>query len=160
MRTIVNDINAQIRRFLVVRLITAAIVGAVTWAVLALVGAQNAAVWGIFAGVFNSIPYFGPIIVSGGLLIVGIVQGGGFAQALQMSGSALVITSLEGWLLTPFPMGKAGRMRAIAVFLGLLVWTWIWGVWGTVLAIPMLVIVKSVGDHAPPLKPLGRLMAP
>jgi len=43
---------------------------------------QHAAVWGILAGVFNSIPYFGPVIVSGGLLVVGLVQGGELAQAL------------------------------------------------------------------------------
>jgi predicted PurR-regulated permease PerM len=158
--TIIDDINAQVQRFLVVRLITAAIVGALTWAVLAWMGVQYAAVWGIFAGVFNSIPYFGPIIVSGGLLIVGLVQGGGTSQALQMAGAALVITSLEGWLLTPPLMGKAERMSALAVFLGLLLWTWVWGAWGTILAVPMLVIVKSVADHVPRLKSIGRLMAP
>ena len=51
-------------------------------------------------------------------------------------------------------------MSALAVFLGLLLWTWIWGAWGTILAVPMLVMVKSVTDHVPRLKPLGRLMAP
>jgi predicted PurR-regulated permease PerM len=158
--TIIDDINAQIQRFLIVRLVTAMIVAALTWGVLAVMGVEHAAVWGILAGVFNSIPYFGPIIVSGGLFIVGMVQGGGMSQALQMSGAALVITSLEGWLLTPPLMGKAERMSALAVFLGLLLWTWIWGAWGTILAVPMLVMVKSVADHVPRLKPLGRLMAP
>jgi predicted PurR-regulated permease PerM len=51
-------------------------------------------------------------------------------------------------------------MSALAVFLGLLLWTWVWGAWGTVLAVPMLVVIKSVSDHVPPLKPLGSLMAP
>ena len=157
---IVDDINGQIERFLLVRLVTATVVGVLTWATLAWIGVQHAAFWGFLAGVFNSIPYFGPIIVSAGLLIVGLVQGGGVAQALQMSGAALAITSLEGWLLTPVLMGKAERMSALAVFLGLLLWTWIWGAWGTILAVPMLVVVKSVADHVPRLKPLGRLMAP
>ena len=158
--SIVDDINAQVQRFLLVRLVTAVVVGLATWGVLAWLGVQNAAVWGILAGVFNSIPYFGPVIVSGGLLVVGIVQGGGMTQALQMSGAALVITSLEGWLLTPPLIGKAERMSVLAVFLGLLVWTWIWGAWGTLLAVPMLVVIKSVADHVESLKPLGRLMAP
>ena len=51
-------------------------------------------------------------------------------------------------------------MSALAVFLGLLLWAWIWGAWGTILAVPMLVIVKAVADHTPSLKPLGRLLAP
>jgi predicted PurR-regulated permease PerM len=158
--TIINDINAQIQRYLLVLLITAVIVGASTWGVLAWIGVQHAAMWGILAGIFNSIPYFGPVIVSGGLFIVGTMQNGGITQALQMSGAAIVITSLEGWLLTPPLMGKAERMSALAVFLGLLLWTWVWGAWGTILAVPMLVVIKSVADHVDTLKPLGRLMAP
>lgn len=158
--TIIADINTQIERFLVVRLITAAVVAVLTGAALAWLDVPNAVVWGIAAGVFNSIPYFGPIIVSGGLFVVGLVQDGGTAQAFRMAGAALVITTLEGWLLTPPLMGKAENMNALAVFLGLLVWTWLWGAWGTILAVPMLVIVKAVTDHAPSLRPLGRLMAP
>jgi predicted PurR-regulated permease PerM len=158
--TIVDDINAQIQRFLLVRLVTAAVVGVLTWLALVWIGVEHAPLWGLLAGVFNSIPYFGPVIVSGGLLVVGLLQGGGATQALQMAGAALAITSLEGWLLTPPLMGKAERMSALAVFLGLLLWTWIWGAWGTLLAVPMLVMVKSVADHIPRLRPLGRLMAP
>jgi predicted PurR-regulated permease PerM len=158
--TIIDDINSQIQRFLVVRLVTGVVVGALTWVVLAWIGVEHAAFWGMLAGLFNSIPYFGPIIVSGGLFIVGMVQGGGVSQALQMSGAALVITSLEGWLLTPPLMGKAERMSVLAVFLGLLLWTWIWGAWGTILGVPMLVMMKSIADHVPRLKPIGRLMAP
>ena len=77
-----------------------------------------------------------------------------------MSGAAIVITSLEGWLITPPLMGKVERMSALVVFLGLLLWTWVWGAWGTVLAVPMLVIIKSVADHVRQLRPVGRLMAP
>jgi predicted PurR-regulated permease PerM len=81
-------------------------------------------------------------------------------QALQMAGAAIVITSLEGWLITPPLMGKAERMSPLAVFLGLLLWTWVWGAWGTLLAVPMLVVIKSVADHIESLRPVGRLMAP
>ena len=70
---------------------TAVVVGVATWATLAWMGVQNAATWGILAGVFNSIPYFGPVVVSGGLFVVGLVQGGGVTQALQMSGGAILI---------------------------------------------------------------------
>jgi predicted PurR-regulated permease PerM len=158
--TIVDEINTQIQRYLLVLLVTGVIVGLATWLVLAWMGVKHAAMWGILAGIFNSIPYFGPVIVAGGLFAVGLVQGGGVSQALQMSGAAIAITSLEGWLIAPPLLGKAERMSALAVFLGLLLWTWIWGAWGTVLAVPMLVVVKSVADRIPSLRPVGRLMAP
>jgi predicted PurR-regulated permease PerM len=157
---ILEDIDAQVQRFLLVRLFTSAVVGIATWGLLAWMDVENAAVWGTLAGVFNSIPYFGPVIVSGGLLLVGLAQDGGLAKALQMSGGALLITSLEGWLLTPPLLGRAERMSALAVFLGLLLWTWIWGPWGTILAVPMLVVLKAVADRVESLKPIGRLLAP
>ncbi len=158
--TIIDDINAQIQRFLLVRLVTAVIVAVATWGVLSWMDVRQAAVWGILAGVFNSIPYFGPIIVSGGLLLVGLVQFGELMPAVKVSGAALVITSLEGWLLTPPLLGKAEHMHAVVVFLGVLVWTWIWGAWGTILAVPMLVILKAIADHVGSLKPVSRLMSP
>jgi predicted PurR-regulated permease PerM len=157
---IIDDINAQVQRFLLVRLVTAFVVAFATWAVLGWLDVPQAAVWGILAGVFNSIPYFGPIIVSGGLLLVGLTQSGELVQAVKISGAALAITSLEGWLVTPPLLGKAEHMHVVVVFLGVLLWTWVWGAWGTILAVPMLVIVKSIADHVDPLKPISRLMSP
>jgi predicted PurR-regulated permease PerM len=157
---IIDDINEQIQRFLLVRMVTSAIVGVATWLVLAWMNVEHAAMWGILAGVFNSIPYFGPVIVSGGLLVVGLVQTGELIEAIKMSGAALAITSLEGWLLDPPLLGKAERMNVVVVFVGLLVWTWLWGGWGTILAVPMMVVIKSIADHVQPLKPVSRLMAP
>lgn len=160
MAVILDDINCQIQRYLLVLLVTALMVAAATWAVLSWQKVPNPAMWALFAGIFNSIPYFGPVIVCGGLFVVGLAQDGGMTQALQMSGAALLITSLEGWLVTPALMGKAERMSVLAVFIGLLVWIWLWGEWGTILAVPMLAVIKSVADHVTGLKRFGRLMAP
>jgi predicted PurR-regulated permease PerM len=157
---IIDDISRQIQRFLLVTLFTATVVAIATWGALTAMNVQQAAVWGILAGILNSIPYFGPVIVSGGLLIVGMMQGGDPMLGVKLAGVSLVITSLEGWLLTPPLMGRAARMHVLVVFVGLLVWTWIWGAWGTILAVPMLVVVKSVADHVDALKPVSRLMAP
>ena len=156
---ILRDINIQIQRFLFVQLVTATIVAVATWAVLAWMDVANAAVGGLLAGAFNSVPYFGPVFVSGGLFLVGMVQSGDTSQAIRMATAALAITALEGWVLTPPMMGRAERMNVIAVFIGLLLWTWLWGAWGTLLAVPMLAVTKSVADHVPGLRPLARLMA-
>ena len=157
---IIDDIETQIQQFLIVLVLTGAIVAVATWGALVWLGVDHAAVWGILAGVFNSIPYFGPVIISGGLLVVGFVQGGDLAQALLMSGIALAISSLEGWLLTPLLMGKVENMNALTVFIGLTLWTWLGGAWGDGAGGTMLVIVKSTADHVPALYRVGRLMAP
>lgn len=154
-----DDINEQIQGYLLVQAFTSVVVGVATWLVLWWMDVPQAAVWAIAAGVFNSIPYFGPVIVSGGLFVVGMVQSGDPAVAARMGGAALAITSLEGWLLNPVLMGKVERMHVVVIFVGVLVWTWVWGAWGTVLAVPMLVVIKAVADHVEVLRPISRLMA-
>jgi predicted PurR-regulated permease PerM len=157
---VLGEINDQIQRFLLVTAFTSVVVGVSTWVVLAMMNVRQAVIWGALAGVFNSIPYFGPVIVSGGLLVIGLLQFGEPTAALKMSAASLAITSLEGWILTPLLLGKAERMHVVVVFLGVLLWTWLWGAWGTVLAVPMMVVVKSICDHVEPLNPVSRLMAP
>ena len=71
---------------------------------------------------------------------------------------ALAITSVEGLLLTPALLSRAARMNAAAVFTGLLFWSWIWGVWGTILAVPMLMMLKAICDHIEDLQPIGELL--
>jgi predicted PurR-regulated permease PerM len=156
---VLDDINDQIQRFLLARAFTSVVVGAATWVALAALGVEQAAVWSVLAGAFNSIPYFGPVIVSGGLFAVAFLQFGEPVAALRVSAVALAITSLEGWLLTPPLLGKTERMHVVVIFLGVLLWTWLWGAWGTILAVPMLVVIKAVADHVEPLKPVSRLLA-
>lgn len=154
---VLDEITSQIERFLLVRLVTAVAVGLATWAVLTMFGAPAAGLWSVAAGVLNSVPFFGPLIVSTGLALLGLFDGG-FTMALQLSGAALAITTLEGWLLTPWLLGRAARMNTLAVFLGLLLWSWAWGVWGTLLAVPLLATFKAVCDHVKALHPVSKLL--
>jgi predicted PurR-regulated permease PerM len=153
------EIERRIQRFFVVRVITGVIVAIGTWAGLQWLGLEHAAVWGLVAGVCNAIPFLGPVIVSLALLIVGLVQFGSAAMALSAAGLALVITSLEGWLLDPVLMGKAERMNSVAVLVGLVFWTSVWGAWGAFLAVPMLAIMKAICDHNAQLRPISKLLS-
>jgi predicted PurR-regulated permease PerM len=154
---LLDEITDQIERFIVVRIITAVVVGVATWIALLLMGAPQPGLWGALAGIVNSIPFFGPVLVGSGVFVVGLLaQGVAFGAELALV--TLIITSLEGWLLTPALLGKAARMHPLAIFLGLLLWSWIWGIWGTILAVPMMAIAKVVADHVPTLAPLSTLL--
>jgi predicted PurR-regulated permease PerM len=155
---ILDEINLQIERFLVVRLLTSTVVGVATWLALWVLGVEGAAIWGLAAGIFNTIPYFGPAIVSGAVAVVSYLQFGSATMALYASGITLAITGLEGWLITPPLMGRAGRMNEVAIFVGLLFWTWIWGIWGTILAVPMMMVLKAICDRVEDLQPVGELL--
>jgi predicted PurR-regulated permease PerM len=129
-----------------------------TWLAFRAIGVEQAAMWGILAGVFNSIPYFGPVLVTGGTALVAFMQFGTIHMAVVVSGISLAITSLEGLLLTPWLTSRASRMNAVAIFVGLLFWSWVWNVWGMLLAVPMLMVLKAIGDHVEDFKALGELL--
>jgi len=126
--------------------------------VLAMAGLENAAIWGIAAGLFNSIPYLGPVVVTGATALIAFMQFGTINMALLVGGATLVITSLEGFLLTPWLTGRASRMSAVVVFVGVLFWGWLWGVWGLLLGMPILMMIKAVCDRVEDLKPFGELL--
>jgi predicted PurR-regulated permease PerM len=156
--SILHQIDRQIESFLLVQLFTSAVVGIVSWLAFRWIGLEQAAVWGLLAGIFNSIPYAGPMMVSGGIAMVAFLQFGSLEMTLLASGLALAITSLEGFLLTPWLASRAARMNAVAVFVGLLFWGWLWGGWGMLLAVPMLMVVKAVCDHVEGFKGVGELL--
>jgi predicted PurR-regulated permease PerM len=155
---ILNEIDAQIERFLLLRVATSTVVGLATWLAFRWMGVNHAAIWGIAAGVFNSIPYFGPVIVAAATAVAGFLQFGTIAMALSVAGVSVVITSLEGWLLTPWLTSRAARTNEVAMFIGLIFWSFVWGIWGTLLAVPMLVVVKAFCDRIEDLKPIGELL--
>jgi predicted PurR-regulated permease PerM len=155
---ILEEINRQIERFLLVQVFTSAVVGVATWLAFRWIGIEQAALWGLLAGVFNSIPYFGPVVVSGAIGVIAFVQSGSPRMVVLAAGTALVITTLEGVLLTPLLTSRAARMNAVAVFTGLLFWGWVWEFWGMLLAVPMLMIVKAVCDRIEDLKGVGELL--
>ena len=155
---ILNEIDAQIERFLLLRVVTSAVVGIATWLAFRWMGVHHAGLWGVAAGVFNSIPYFGPVIVAGATAIAAFLQFGTIAMAIYVSGISVVITSLEGWLLTPWLTSRAARTNEVAMFIGLIFWSFVWGIWGTLLAVPMLVVVKAFCDRIEDLKPMGELL--
>jgi predicted PurR-regulated permease PerM len=155
---ILNDIALQIERFLLVQIFTSLVVGVVTGLTLWAIGLTHPWVWGVAAGVFNVVPYFGPLIIAAGLAIVAFLQFGTITAALGVAGLAMVITTIEGYWLTPALMRRVAEMNRIAIFAGLLFWSWLWGVPGMLLAIPMMVVMKAVCDRIEELQPIGNML--
>lgn len=155
---ILEDIDRQIARFLLLQVATSALVGIATWLAFGWIGLEQAAVWGLLAGIFNTIPYFGPVIVTAAAAAVAFLQFGTMKMTLIVAGAAFAITTIEGLGLTPWLTGRAARMNAVAVFVGLLFWGWVWGVWGMLLAVPMMMIVKAICDHVEDFKGVGELL--
>ena len=155
---VLEDITGQIQRYLLVQLVTSVLVGVATWLAFLWIGLDHPAIWGIAAGVFNTIPYLGPVVVTGGTALVAFLQFGSLGMGFTVGAIALLITSLEGYLLTPWLTGRASRMNPVAVFVGVLFWGWLWGVWGLLLGVPVIMVIKAVCDRVEDLQPVGELL--
>ena len=153
-----HEVADQIQRYLQVQVLTSVVVGVLTWLALMALGLDNAAVWGIAAGVLNLIPYVGSVIIAGATAMVAFLQFGTLDMALVVGAASLVIHAITGNLLTPWLTSRASRMSPVAVFVGMLAWGWLWGVWGLLLGIPILMMVKAVCDRVDDLKPIGEFL--
>jgi len=155
---ILDDINAQLRRFFFVMLVGAVFVFALTWPVFWWLDMEEALLWGVLAGIASVIPYAGPAVVFAASGLTAFLQFSDLSQAALVACASLVITSVQGNLLTPWMTSRAASMNAVAVFVSLLFWGWLWGAVGLIVAIPIQMIVKSVCDHVENLKPIGEFL--
>lgn len=155
---ILDDFNMQIRRYLFVLLLSGVFVGVLTWLAYLWIGLEQAALWGLIAGVASAVPYLGPAVVFVLTGIAGLVQFGTVSMGLVVAFAGLFITSVQGYWLTPWLTSRSSRINAVVVFVGLLFWGWLWGPIGLVVATPILIIVKVCCDHIENLKPIGELM--
>ena len=155
---ILNDIEQQIGRFITVTAGTSILVGVATGFALWWMGIHHPAVWGLFAGVMNVVPYFGPLAVTAVLSAVGLLQFGTASGALIVGAVTLTITSIEGMVLTPMLLSKAGALNHVAIFTAIAFWSWAWGASGMLLAVPILMAFKAVCDHVDSLRAVADLL--
>ena len=153
-----DEITGQIQRYLLVQLLASILVGVATALAFWALGLKHAPVWGFFGGLLNLIPYIGAAVITGTAALVAFMQFGDLDNALYIAGASLAIHVVVGNLLVPWWTSRASRMNAVAVFIGVLAWGWLWGVWGLLLGIPILMIVKAVCDRVDHLKPVGELL--
>ena len=153
-----NQIHDQIQRYMLVQLFTSVLVGLATWLAFLGIGLENAAVWGVAAGVLDLVPYVGSVVIATGSALVSFLQFGTIEMAVLASGISLLVHSVEALLLTPWLTSRTNKMNPFAIFVGVLAWGWLWGVWGLLLGVPILVVIKAVCDRVEHLKPVGEFL--
>jgi len=153
-----NEVSAQIQRYLAVQVLVSVIVGITTLLAFKALGLDFAEVWGIAAFVLNINPYLGSLVLVGGASIMAFVQFGTVDMVLAVGGPASFLHVITGYLLTPWLTSRASQLSALSVFLGVLVFAWLWGFWGLLLGVPTLMMIKALCDRIDGLKPIGELL--
>ena len=155
---ILDDINHSIQKYLSMMLLTNVMVGVLAWAVFAAMDLDNAGAWAVAAGLLHVVPYLGPAVTAVAAGMAAFVQFDSFPMALLVCGVSLTIATLIGTFVTTWLTGRIARLNPAAVFISLLFWGWLWGIWGMLLGIPILVIVKVVAQHLEQLQPVAELL--
>jgi len=153
-----NEITEQIQRYLLLHLFISALVGVVTGLCFWAMGLENAALWGVVGAVFRLVPYVGSAAAAGGAALVAFLQFGSVNMALAVLVLSVTIHSIAGTLITPWLASRASRLNPVAIFIGVIAWGWLWGVWGLLLGVPILMAIKAVCDRIDDLKPLGEFL--
>lgn len=154
----IDEITSKIGRYVFYMFWSGALVGTVTWLAFWALGVRYAGLWGVAAGLLNCIPYFGPTAVMVGSAVAALVQFKTITMLAAVAGTSVVITSLEGYLLTPIVLGHAARVNSVAVFISVMFWGWMWGVPGMLLAVPIVMMIKTVADHVESLSTVSELL--
>lgn len=151
-------VEREISRYLltisIINLSLGLIVGAWLW----VLGIDNALLWGLLAGLFNFAPYLGALASLVLLTVVALLQYELSQDVLLVAGGYLLLSTLEGQLLTPLLVGRRLAISPYIIFLAIMLFGWLWGLAGVLMAVPILVCLKIVGRHVPGAEILERII--
>src|SRR6185503_13650767 len=121
--------NVSIQNFMFTLLATNALLAGLSWAAFHVIGLENAGAWALAAGLLHFIPYAGSVVLAAAIGISAFMQFGTFGMVLLTVASALALAGIVGVAVQTWMTGKLARMNPAAVFVALLFWGWLWGVW-------------------------------
>lgn len=155
---ILNDINTSIQNYMFMLLVTNALLAVLMWLALMAIGLENAGAWAIFAGLMHVMPYIGPLLITVATGMVAFMQFESLNMVMLVAGSSLAIATVVGTVVTTWMTGRIAKMNPAAVFVSLLFWGWLWGIWGLLLGVPVVVIIKVVAERIEGMEIVAELL--
>lgn len=151
---VVRDISIYLGT---ITLINAVLGMAVGLALFAL-GLPNPVIWGIMAGLLNFVPYLGATVGISIVAIASLITFDSVGTAILPPLAYAAINMTEGQFITPSIVSRNLTLNPVVVFLSVSFWAWFWGIPGALMAVPILVIIKILGDHILALRPIGEFL--
>jgi predicted PurR-regulated permease PerM len=155
---ILDEIDHQIQRYLLVQIGTSALLGALAWPLFHFIGLEQAGTWAVLGAILHLIPYVGPAAF---IAMVGLVAYVQFDTLQPLIIIVVVLTaaiSAIALLIVPWLTERVASLNAITVFIALLVWGWLWGVWGLLLGVPVVMALKAVCDRVDSLQGISAFL--
>jgi predicted PurR-regulated permease PerM len=155
---ILEEIDVQVQRYLFAMLASNALLAVATWLAFLALGLDQAGVWGVAAGVLHFVPYLGPLLIALGSGVAAFLQFGSLLYALAAAGISMLVAGMVGFVFMTWLHSRFARVNTAVLFIALLFFGWLWGVWGLLLGAPLVAIAKVVFDRVDSLKPAGELL--
>ena len=155
---ILEEIDVQVQRYLFAMLASNALLALGTWLAFLALGVDQAGVWGVAAGVLHFVPYLGSALVAVGSGLAAFVQFGSLFWGLAVALVSILIAAGVGFVFMTWLHSRFARVNTAVLFIALLFFGWLWGVWGLLLGAPLVAIAKVVFDRVASLKPAGELL--
>ncbi len=156
--TVLKSMHREMAGYVKIKTLMSVLNGLMVWVVLLAFGADFAAPQGILAFFLNYIPTIGSGMAAVVRFVLAFAQFGNLWTALLILGVTAGLDSIMGNILEPRLMGRGLNLSPLLVLFSVFFWTWMWGIPGTILAVPIAVMGKIACDHVPGLQPLGVLM--
>jgi predicted PurR-regulated permease PerM len=155
LRTIQREIGRYFATITLVNIGLGVATGLALWAL----GMPTPAVWGVAVALLNFLPYLGPLIVTVMLTAVGLLTYDSPLGSLAPPAAFLLLNFIEDQLILPFLLGRSLSLNPVVIFLWVLIWAWMWGIGGLLLAVPLLVALRICAERLPKLKPVAVVLA-
>lgn len=155
---IAHQVEIAVSRYLVTVAFINVILGVAVGIAMYLMGVPNPVLWGVMVGLLNFIPYIGDIVSFSVLAVVGLLTFDPLWQSLMVPGVFYLLTAIEGYFITPLIVSRRLSLNPVVIILSVLCWGWIWGVPGALLAVPILVAIKTVCDRVESLQVFGEYL--
>jgi predicted PurR-regulated permease PerM len=155
---ILDEIYTSIQGYMFMLLVTNVLLALLMWLALHFIGLENAGAWAIVAGLLHLMPYFGPLLIVCALSVAAFLQTESLQMVVMVALASIAIATLVGTFIATWMTGRIARMNAAAVFVSLLFWGWLWGVWGLLLGVPLVVIVKVVAEKVEGMQVVAELL--
>lgn len=155
---IVQQIQSDLSRYMLTISATSSVLGAATGLWLWYLGVPDPLLWGVLAAMLNLTPILGPLLMALMLALVGLSQFDTLGAAMLPAAGFLALNAVESQVLTPAVLGRTMRINPLAIILWLLLWGWLWGVAGLLVAVPMLVCLKIVAEAVDDWRGWARLL--
>ncbi len=156
--TMVYDIERRVSHYLLTIAIINASLGICVGSILWLIGLPYAYIWGTAAFLLNFLPYLGALTGVAMVAALSIITFDSFSYALLAPAAYLTLTTIEGNFVTPMLLGRKLELNTVAVFLTVVVWGWLWGIAGALVAVPFLVVFKVVADNVEGMEIVGNFL--